>query len=82
MHSDGHLTVEVVDDGVGGADPSRGSGLVGLMDRVGALAGRLDVASEAGRGSRVTATLPCMPRQLPDDHIGRRLDPPTGSLGQ
>lgn len=81
MYSDGHLTVEVVDDGVGGADPSRGSGLVGLMDRVGALAGRLDVASEPGRGSRVTATLPCMPRQLPDNHrVGG--SPPAGSLGQ
>lgn len=80
-YSDGHLTMEVMDDGVGGADPSRGSGLVGLMDRVGALAGRLDVASEPGRGSRVTATLPCMPRQFPDDHtVGD--SPPTGSLGQ
>jgi signal transduction histidine kinase len=60
-YSDGNLIVEVVDDGVGGADPRHGSGLVGLMDRVGALAGRLEVVSEPGRGTRVVAMIPCAP---------------------
>ena len=48
--SDGHATVEVVDDGVGGADERGGSGLRGLADRVEALGGRLVVTSPAGRG--------------------------------
>ncbi|MDD7940792.1 histidine kinase [Actinomycetospora lutea] len=54
----GGLCVEVVDDGVGGADPD-GSGLRGLADRVAALGGGLEVASPAGRGTRVTASVPC-----------------------
>jgi PAS domain S-box-containing protein len=51
------LLVEVVDDGSGGADPE-GEGLRGLLDRVEALGGSLEVDSEAGRGTRVTARLP------------------------
>ena len=50
--------VEVVDDGVGGADASRGSGLRGLADRVEALDGRLGVESPPGGGTRVWAELP------------------------
>jgi signal transduction histidine kinase len=61
MYSAGDLTVEVVDDGVGGADARHGSGLVGLMDRVGALAGRLEVVSAPGGGTRVAAMIPCAP---------------------
>jgi signal transduction histidine kinase len=55
---DGHVTVEIADDGVGGADDRRGSGLRGLADRVEALDGRLRVVSPAGRGTVVTAELP------------------------
>jgi PAS domain S-box-containing protein len=51
------LLVEVVDDGAGGADPE-GGGLRGLVDRVEALGGTLELDSEAGRGTRVTARLP------------------------
>jgi signal transduction histidine kinase len=50
--------VEVADDGVGGAGPSRGSGLVGLADRVEALGGTLRVASPLGAGTRIIAELP------------------------
>jgi signal transduction histidine kinase len=57
--SDGHVVVEVVDDGCGGADPEHGSGLRGLADRVEALDGRLQVWSPAGGGTRVRAELPC-----------------------
>lgn len=53
------LRVEVVDDGVGGAAPRRGSGLEGLADRVAALDGQLVVDSIPGRGTRVTAEIPC-----------------------
>ena len=52
-------SVEVVDDGVGGADTERGSGLRGLADRVEALGGRLRVWSPRGGGTRVRAEIPC-----------------------
>jgi signal transduction histidine kinase len=56
--NDGRLLVDVADDGVGGADPSRGSGLRGLADRVEALGGRLRVSGVVGHGTRVFAELP------------------------
>jgi signal transduction histidine kinase len=55
----GLAVVEVVDDGVGGADDGKGSGLRGLADRVEALGGRLEVVSPSGRGTMLTAELPC-----------------------
>src|SRR4051794_210813 len=55
---DDRVVLEVADDGVGGADPARGSGLRGLADRVEALGGRLAVASPPGSGTVVTAELP------------------------
>ena len=55
----GGLVLEVSDDGVGGADPARGSGLRGLADRVEALDGRLQVESPVGAGTVVRAELPC-----------------------
>ena len=53
------LVVEVVDDGVGGAQVRAGSGLEGLADRVAALDGTFELRSEPGRGTRVRAELPC-----------------------
>jgi signal transduction histidine kinase len=55
----GRVLVEVSDDGVGGADPAHGSGLRGLLDRIAALDGRLEVDSEPGHGTIVRATIPC-----------------------
>ncbi len=55
---DGRLVVVVADDGVGGADASRGTGLQGLADRVEALGGVLEVVSPPGGGTRVTAEIP------------------------
>jgi signal transduction histidine kinase len=55
----GRAVVEVSDDGVGGADPVRGSGLRGLADRVEALGGMLAVESPAGEGTRLRAEIPC-----------------------
>jgi signal transduction histidine kinase len=52
------LRVEIVDDGVGGAAESRGSGLQGLRDRVEAIGGTFDVDSAQGRGTRVAAAMP------------------------
>ncbi|MDQ4117067.1 MAG: sensor histidine kinase [Actinomycetota bacterium] len=53
--------IEIADDGVGGADIARGSGLRGLADRVETLDGRLHVTSPAGGGTVVTAELPAAP---------------------
>jgi signal transduction histidine kinase len=56
----GQVVVEIVDDGVGGADTERGSGLRGLADRVEALGGRLRVWTPVGGGTRVRAEIPCV----------------------
>jgi signal transduction histidine kinase len=55
---DGSLLVEVADDGRGGADPTQGTGLRGLVDRVEALRGSLEVESPPGGGTVVRARLP------------------------
>jgi PAS domain S-box-containing protein len=54
----GALRVVVHDDGIGGADPSRGSGLTGLRDRVEALSGTIEIASPAGSGTSLVAEIP------------------------
>jgi signal transduction histidine kinase len=53
------VTVEVSDDGAGGADMAAGTGLRGLDDRVAALCGELSVASPPGGGTEIRAVLPC-----------------------
>jgi signal transduction histidine kinase len=55
---DGRVTVEVADDGVGGADAAGGSGLRGLADRVAALDGTLSLDSPPGDGTRLRAEIP------------------------
>jgi signal transduction histidine kinase len=55
---DGSLQLSVRDDGIGGADPARGSGLAGLTDRVEALGGSIHVHSTAGAGTHITVDLP------------------------
>jgi signal transduction histidine kinase len=55
----GVVTVDVTDDGIGGADVTRGSGLRGLADRVAALDGTLAVESPAGAGTHLHAEIPC-----------------------
>jgi signal transduction histidine kinase len=59
IQDNGHLKVEVSDDGVGGAQVERGSGLRGLVARLESIDGWLDVDSEPGRGTAVRATIPC-----------------------
>jgi signal transduction histidine kinase len=56
--SDGTLHVEVRDDGIGGADLAKGSGLIGLRDRVEALGGTFAVDSPQGEGTTVSCQLP------------------------
>jgi signal transduction histidine kinase len=55
---DGRVRVAVEDDGLGGADPARGTGLRGLADRVEALGGALQIESPAGKGTRLAAEIP------------------------
>ncbi len=55
---DDWANVTVVDDGIGGADASRGTGLAGLRDRVEALDGTFEVASDVGGGTRISAEMP------------------------
>jgi signal transduction histidine kinase len=57
--TDDTLIAEIVDDGIGGADSERGTGLRGLADRVEALNGRLRIWSATGQGTRVRAEIPC-----------------------
>jgi signal transduction histidine kinase len=54
----GRLLLSIRDDGVGGADPARGSGLVGLTDRIQALGGSVRISSRPGHGTHITAELP------------------------
>ena len=54
----GSLLLSIRDDGVGGADPARGSGLAGLTDRVEALGGSIQLRSGAGAGTHITVELP------------------------
>ena len=55
----GAVVVDVVDDGIGGVDEGRGSGLRGLADRVEALGGRLQILSPPEGGTAVHAEIPC-----------------------
>jgi signal transduction histidine kinase len=66
--ADGVLTVQVRDDGVGGADATRGSGLVGLRDRVEAVGGTMTLDSPARAGTVLTARLPV----TAEDHLSER----------
>jgi signal transduction histidine kinase len=59
LTEDGELVLEIVDDGIGGADSERGTGLRGLADRVESLDGRLRVWTPRGGGTRVRAEIPC-----------------------
>jgi signal transduction histidine kinase len=58
QRENGTIRVAVRDDGIGGADPGRGSGLIGLSDRIGAIGGKLAIESPAGRGTAIVAELP------------------------
>ncbi|HWD76732.1 MAG TPA: PAS domain-containing sensor histidine kinase [Solirubrobacteraceae bacterium] len=59
VEADGRwLVLKIRDDGVGGADPARGSGLISLRDRVQALGGALEVRSETGGGTELIAQIP------------------------
>jgi signal transduction histidine kinase len=58
---DALVELSIRDDGVGGADAGRGSGLIGLADRVEALGGELEIASPAGSGTILNVKIPIEP---------------------
>jgi signal transduction histidine kinase len=58
---DALLHLSIRDDGVGGADPAAGSGLIGLRDRVQALGGTIEVSSRPGDGTAILVELPLQP---------------------
>jgi PAS domain S-box-containing protein len=62
--ADGKVRLTIRDDGIGGADPDRGSGLVGLRDRVEALGGRIEIESPPGAGTSVVVALPLADQPL------------------
>jgi signal transduction histidine kinase len=53
-----HVSIEVDDDGIGGADPRSGSGLRGLADRLAALDGTITIVSPIGGGTHIAAQIP------------------------
>jgi signal transduction histidine kinase len=57
----GVLRLLIRDAGAGGADPSRGSGLIGLSDRVESVGGRIEITSPPGRGTSLLVTIPLRP---------------------
>jgi PAS domain S-box-containing protein len=75
------IELEISDDGVGGADPRRGTGLIGLKDRVDTLGGMISLASPAGAGTTILLRLPAGPRPA-ENPPPRRTDeasaPPSG----
>jgi signal transduction histidine kinase len=68
-----YLTVSVRDDGVGGADPGRGSGLIGLTDRVEAIGGTISVVSPSGSGTTLHVQLPLAPHRGARPSLGAAL---------
>jgi signal transduction histidine kinase len=57
------IRVQIEDDGIGGADPAKGSGLRGLADRVETLGGTLHVDSPSGQGTHIAAEIPLVPEE-------------------
>ncbi|WSG48092.1 PTS transporter subunit EIIC [Dactylosporangium sp. NBC_01737] len=67
----GRLNLSIDDDGVGDVDPARGSGLIGLVDRVEALGGTITISSPAGQGTHIRAELPIQRWDLSLDRLDR-----------
>jgi signal transduction histidine kinase len=63
---DDKLCLSVRDDGIGGADARKGSGLIGLVDRVEALGGQIAITSRLGDGTSLVANIPLGPDKSPN----------------
>jgi signal transduction histidine kinase len=64
----GAVRVEIRDNGIGGADPARGSGLVGISDRVEALGGTLEVNTPPGSGTTLPTEIPLAAQTRTESH--------------
>jgi GAF domain-containing protein len=69
------LRLSIRDDGIGGADPAGGSGLIGLRDRVQAVGGAIEVSSPPGEGTAIVVELPLQPDQPVDPPCDARATP-------
>ena len=69
------LLIVACDDGIGGADPARGSGLIGLRDRIEALGGTFSVRSPKGQGTAVEVALPLSGDRHGGDNLHDLLQP-------
>jgi signal transduction histidine kinase len=78
---DSALTLSIRDDGIGGADPSRGTGIIGLKDRVEALGGTISVLSPPGQGTTLHVRLPAGPSAVTRADGGWREDTVTDAGG-
>jgi signal transduction histidine kinase len=78
---DSALTLSIRDDGIGGADPSRGTGIIGLKDRVEALGGTISVLSPPGRGTTLHVRLPAGPSAAARADGSRPEDTVTAAAG-
>ena len=78
---DSVLTLSIRDDGLGGADPSRGTGITGLKDRVEALGGTISVLSPPGHGTTLHVRLPADPSAVARADGGWREDTITDAGG-
>ena len=68
--ADENLYLSIRDDGIGGADSRKGSGIIGLKDRIDVLGGKMTVSSPVGSGTAIDVTIPvAMPS--PESHGGR-----------
>ena len=75
------LTLSIRDDGIGGADPSRGTGITGLKDRIEALGGTISVLSPPGHGTTLHVRLPAGPGAAARADGGGREDTVTDAGG-
>lgn len=75
------VELEIEDDGVGGADPGRGTGLIGLRDRVDALGGTMSLASPTGAGTTIRVRLPVPPEGETSTLRGADAAAPASSSG-
>jgi signal transduction histidine kinase len=75
---DSSLHLSIRDDGVGGAAPAQGSGLVGLRDRLEAVGGTIDIVSPAGNGTSLLVEIPCRPSPPDTPRSSPASDPTRG----
>ncbi len=76
------LRLSIRDDGIGGADPDRGSGLIGLRDRVEAVGGRITVDSPIGGGTTLIVEIPADPSEEPLQAAARSANDVDGQKGE